>query len=61
MMEFRPGCGDLPSGLNAGEDLSSDNSTTDNNDSFLSTYSDTSSQSTGNWMEFRPLRGDPIG
>ena len=60
-MEFRPGHGDLPSGLNAGEDLSSDNSTNDNNDSFLSTYSDASGLSTSNRMEFRPLRGDPTG
>ena len=61
MMEFHPGHGNLPSGLNAGEDHSSDNYTTDNNDSFLSTYSDTSSRSTGNRMEFHPLCGDPIG
>ena len=60
-MEFRPGHGDLPSGLNVGEDLSSDNSTTDNNDSFLSIYSDASGLSTSNRMEFCPLRGDPTG
>ena len=51
--------GDSPSGLNAGEDLSLNNSTTDNNDSFLSTYSDASGLSTNHRMEFHPVRGDP--
>ena len=60
-MKFRLGLvhGDSPSGLTAGEDLSSNNPTIDNNNSLESTNSDAGGLTTNQRMEFCPVRGDP--
>ena len=53
--------GDSPSGLLVGENLSSNNTTDDNNDSFETADNDIRGLTTNQKMEFRPVCGDSPG